>query len=284
MSETLIQCVLVLYKITVNESRTFQSLSKCCLEETTLGERLSILVFDNSPTVHPPVIDDGLFQKIEYYHDAYNGGLTAAYNYALKTARDNDIGWLLLLDQDTLLEVDLFLALFREIDARLPSSVCALVPKLLQNGSIISPQEIGMIWNKSISPQFSGLSSRLLTAFNSAACLKVQAIDEIGGFPKEYWLDYLDHITFHRLQAANGRILVLDVTLQHHLSLLNIEEEMSVERYANVLAAEWRFIRETKSKGGTLVHRIRLLKRAVSLLMKLHNHSYSLQTFRSILK
>jgi len=229
-------------------------------------------------------MDDWPFWRIEYYHDAQNGGLAAAYNYALRAACNKNIDWLLLLDQDTLLEVGLFLALFREIDARLPPYVCALVPKLVQNNAIISPQIVGLIRNKPISPQFSGLCSQLMTAFNSAACLRVRAIDDVGGFPQEYWLDYLDHIMFYRLQAADGRMLVLDVAIQHRLSLLDMEEEMNVKRYANVLAAEWSFIKETKSGGGALVHRVRLLKRAMSLLIKLRNYSYSLQAFRSILK
>ncbi len=284
MSGILIQCVIVLYKNTLSESRTLRSLSECCLQECGLAERLSILIFDNSPTAQQPNPTDWPFGPIEYHHDAENGGLAAAYNYALSTARNENIEWLLLLDQDTLLEAGLFSAMFREIGAPLTSYVCALVPKLVQNGVIISPQIVGTFRNKPISPQFSGLCSRLTTAFNSAACLRVQAVVDVGGFPQEYWLDYLDHVMFYRLQVADGRIFVLDVTMQHHLSLLNMEVEMSVERYANVLAAEGKFIKETNSRGGSLVHRMRLLKRAMSLLIKLRNRSYALQIFKYIFK
>ena len=104
----------------------------------------------------------------------------------------------------------------------------------------------------------------------------------IGRFPREYWLDFLDHIMFHRLQEAGGLVLVLNVVIEHRLSLHNLEAEMDLERYANVLSAEWRFVRETGSGGGHLVHRLRLLKRALSHTIKLRNKNYAVKTLRAV--
>ncbi len=256
----------------------------CCNQQSGLAQQLSILIYDNSPYPQQPPPTELPFGATEYRHDAQNGGLAAAYNYALATAQRLNLDWLLLLDQDTVVEGDLFSALLREILAPPSNDVCAMVPKLVQNGIMLSPQVIGKLWNNSVTPDFSGISSKPLTALNSAACLRVQTLVKVGGFPRDYWLDYLDHVMFHRLQAVGGRMFVLDVAIQHHLSSMNLETEMSIDRYANMLSAEWRFVEETRSGGGSLVHRLRLLKRAARLFLKIRNRSYALHTIKSSLK
>jgi GT2 family glycosyltransferase len=115
-----------------------------------------------------------------------------------------------------------------------------------------------------------------VVAFNSAACISTQAIGAIGGFPEEYWLDYLDHIVFYRLQTAGGHVYVLNSQLQHHLSLQNME--VSMQRYSNVLASEWRYVQDSRS--GSLLHRVRLLKRTISHFVKLKNKAYARLTLQ----
>jgi GT2 family glycosyltransferase len=279
VAENQVQCVIVLYKSAPAESRAVCSLLDCVSGDAHLAEQLEILIYDNSPTVQH--LETTQFNRVEYQHDPQNGGLARAYNYALELTQRKHINWLLLLDQDTALEAGFFASLLREINAPPPANTCAIVPKLMQDGTILSPQIVRKFRNASISSKFSGTCSGPLTALNSAACLRVQAVTAIGGFPREYWLDYLDHAMFYRLQAAGGRIMVLDIVIEHHLSLMNLRTEMSITRYSNILAAEWRFIRETGSGGGSLIHRLRLLKRAFGLLLKNSNRAYVLNTFRA---
>jgi GT2 family glycosyltransferase len=275
-----IQCVIVLYNTAPTDSQTICSLISCYKQHRGLAEQLSVLIYDNSPYSQKPSSIKGLGEA-EYFHDGANGGLAAAYNYALTIARQREIQWLLLLDQDTLLEVGLFLALSREICATPSPSVCAFVPKLVRDEFILSPQIVERFRNKPVSRHFFGLSSRPLTALNSAACLRVDAAVQVGGFPHEYWLDYLDHAMFHRLRVAGGQIVTLDVALQHHLSSRNLEVEMSAERYANMLSAEWMLVREIGWVWGPLIHRLRLLKRGLGHYVKLHNKSYALRALHS---
>jgi GT2 family glycosyltransferase len=274
--------VVVLYGCTLKDSVTLQSLAEFCRQESDLSRRISLLIYDNSPISQEAGLEDWNYGVVEYRHAAENGGLAAAYNEALEMARERDIEWLLLLDQDTVLPTSLFPFLFASL-ASLPSpEICALVPKLVQNGKILSPQIVGQFHNRDCPPAFSGVSHRHVTAFNSAACLRVQALLAIGGFSREYWLDYLDHITFYRLQAVGGQVLILNIVLKHRLSLQNLEAEMSLDRYENLLASEWRFVRETGAGGGPLAHRMRLLKRALSHSIQLKNKIYALRTLRAI--
>ncbi|WP_433963357.1 glycosyltransferase, partial [Tunturiibacter gelidiferens] len=279
-----VQCVIVLYKNTPAESKTIQSIVNCCKRRSDLAEQLSILIYDNSPYPQQTSPTNLPFLATEYRHDGQNGGLVAAYNYALRRAQQRKISWLIVLDQDTVVEDCFFPALLKELVALSTPNVCAVVPKLTRDGVMLSPQVVGKFWNKSIPFEFSGISDKHLTALNSAACLRIDALVKIGGFPLEYRLDYLDHVIFHRLQSAGGRIVVLDVTIQHCLSSMNLEAEMSIERYVSMLSAEWSFVKETEWGGGTLVHRLRLWKRAVVLFVKVRNRRYALQTLKYSLR
>lgn len=283
MSGPLIQCVVVLYKCTLSESRTVQSLRECCQEDQDIAEQISILFYDNSPDAQEFDAAAWPSMRIVYQHPVENGGLVVAYNQALAVAREQHIDWLLLLDQDTVLYPAFFHALFAAT-TNPPAEICAIVPKLVQEGKLITPQVVRFFQNRYLPAGFSGVYPTKITAMNSAACLRVRAIVDIGGFPVKYWLDYLDHVVFHWLQAAGGKVLILDVAIEHRLSLKNMEAEMSLSRYANVLAAEWMFVRETRSGGGPLTHRLRLIKRALVYAITIKNKAYTWQTLRAAMQ
>jgi GT2 family glycosyltransferase len=283
MSEILIQCVVVLYKCSLDSSNTLQSLAEFCGQQNDLAKRMALLIYDNSESAQPSALGRWNFGSVEYRHATKNDGLAAAYNHALSIAHSPSIEWLLLLDQDTVLSPILFSSLFSAISSHLSPEICAIVPKLAQEGKILSPQIVGRFHNHACPSDYSGICPTQITAFNSAACIRTQALAAIGGFPSEYWLDFLDHIVFHRLQMRGGRILILDVILEHHLSLEKLDTEMSLDRFANVLAAEWKFVRDTGSGGGPLVHRLRLLKRSLTYGIKLRNKAYASKTLYAAL-
>jgi GT2 family glycosyltransferase len=283
MSAPPIQCVVVLYKCTFGESRTVLSLLQCCREDKDIADQLSILFYDNSPDAQEFDATAWPSMRAAYQHPAENGGLAAAYSEALAAAREQHIEWLLLLDQDTLLYPAFFHALSAATKSP-PAEICAIVPKLVQEGKLITPQVVAFFQNRYLPAGFSGVYPTKITAMNSAACLRVQAMVDIGGFPAKYWLDYLDHVVFYWLQAAGGKVLILDMAIEHRLSLKNMEAEMSLTRYANVLAAEWMFVRETRSGGGPLTHRLRLAKRAAVYILTTKNKDYAWQTLRAALQ
>jgi GT2 family glycosyltransferase len=275
-----VQCVLVLYKTTLLQSETFQSLSAALREYPSLAARISLLIYDNSPEPQAVNLCPDLFADLHYHHDSSNGGLAAAYNQALRAADETDCIWLWLFDQDTVVRSELITAAFKTIDSTPPTDVCAIVPKLAQGGVVYSPLASHRFHYLAVDRRFSGISPEWLTALNSCACLRVSALRVIGGFPLQYWLDYLDHAVFHRLHEQGGRVFVLDVTIPHRLSTNNLREESSHHRYDNVLAAEWQFIRETGWGGGSLMHRVRLLKRAARTLLALREPAFALQVLR----
>lgn len=270
---------MVLYRRRLEDSETLRSLAKAFDEVPDLRPYFSFLVYDNSPFEGAAPECDNL-PGFEYHGASYNRGLAAAYNFALGKAQKSEIEWLLLFDQDTWVEPAFLMALTEAIRNRDPL-ICAFVPKLLQEDRVLSPQYVRRFRNRLIPIEFSGPSSTRVTAFNSAACLRVESVAKIGGFPEEYWLDFLDHIVFHRLQVAGGVVSVLDVRMQHRLASENMENEMSIERYKNMLSAEWRYIRESRAIGGPLLHRLRLMKRGVRQGHKFRNKRYMMETLKA---
>jgi GT2 family glycosyltransferase len=283
MSGTLIQCVIVLYKESPFQSRSLSSLLRICTEDPSIAARLKILVQDNSPeaqqlpaTAYPWPID--------YFHASTNPGLADAYNRAWAYAEKDHIEWLLTLDQDTVLDRNFFLQLLKALDRDVSIPACAFVPQLVSDGLVLSPQIAGKVFYHRISLGSHGFTAEPIVAFNSAACLNLKALAKIGGYPKEYWLDYLDHIVFHRLQASGGRVYILNSQLAHRLSLQNMESGVSIERYSNVLSEEWRFVRDSGSGHYSLIHRARLLKRALVHAFKIKNKRFALETLRAAIR
>jgi len=283
MAGILIQCVVVLYKQRPEQAQSLSSLLRICEQDPSIARNLGIFVQDNSPESQLPA-SKGIPVNVDYHHEPTNPGLAAAYNNALQAGKDRQAEWLLLLDQDTAVDRDFLLRLLTAVNGELSQRACAIVPKLVKGDLVLSPSVVGKLSYRPVPASFSGFPAQPLVAFNSASCLQIRPLESIGGFPREYWLDYLDHIVFHRLQAAGGRVYVLDSRLEHNLALKNIESEVSIERYSDILAAEWRFVRDTGAIGGPLAHRLRLLKRAATHAIKLSNKAYASHTLRAAVK
>ena len=283
MPASLIQCVVVLFKQSPMQALSLSSLLQICAEDPAIQHKIKILVQDNSPEA--PLSNPSLgSDRFEYFHAPTNPGLADAYNRALSIAKSDGIPWLLTLDQDTFLDRHFLVQLLAALESGEAGQACAYVPELVKDGLVLSPQIAGRVLYHRIPLGFSGFSAKRLVAFNSAACLSVPALVAIGGFPREYWLDYLDHIVFYRLQAAAGRVYVLNSQLAHSLSMQDIESEVSIERYTNVLAAEWRFVRDSSSALGSIIHRLRLLKRALVHALTLKDKSYAIRTIHAAIR
>ena len=117
--------------------------------------------------------------------------------------------------------------------------VAAIVPHLAEGAQLLSPAYVGLTRTKPMPASFTGVPSREARAFNSAALLRVRALDAIGGFDPCFWLDHLDSWLHHQLYLHGWRMYVLDsVHLEHHFSLLNYRERVTLAHFRNFLGAE----------------------------------------------
>jgi GT2 family glycosyltransferase len=259
-----ILAVAALYEQEPTESRALTSFFRLVEGNLDIAGRLSLLVYDNSPQAHR--VDNNLTHH--YVHDPANGGLAAAYNYALAHAEANGYEWLLLLDQDTMLTSEFFAELIACTDSLLATdNVAAIVPKLMVRGTILSPAEhfVDFLRHqfrntvRTLDRDDAGIQRARLSAYNSGSTLRVKALRAIGGFPGEFWLDYLDHAVFHALTASGYRIYVLRAVLQHELAESDLNAR-PIWRFRNVLNAQSLFVKRAGGLRDRLLYRLWLLR------------------------
>lgn len=282
VAEAPVLAVLVLYQAEPNNGHTLPSFCRA-LNESGLAHRFRLLIYDNSP--HQSTMPSEISVPFSYIHDPRNGGLSRAYNTAMEVAEEAGSEWLLLLDQDTLVDANFLRTLSIHLPKAAENRQCAaLAPKLLSKSKIISPARV--LWGGWVLPvdeSSSGFYSREMIALNSGTLLRIATIREIGGFNPVFWLDYLDHWLFNRLYRAGYFIYVLDVALPHDLSLGNIRG-VSTARYKNILLAEGEFYRCCKSPVENKVYYLRLAMRAIRRLARPGERRLFLPTLKHLAK
>lgn len=268
--------IIVLYKNKLENSESYLSLKRYI--HNLSGIDYNILVYNNSPEINIP-------KSIEYsvVNAKENKMLCGAYNYALDHATKNKSKWLLLLDQDTSLNENYFFELRSFLNSNQDKEIVAVVPVLKNKDIILSPKEISLfLWsNKNVKHR--GYTKGKITAFNSVSLLSVNYLNQIGGFSEEYPLDMLDHWCYHQISKDNKNVYVLNVELEHDLSLLDYEKNVSLSRYEGFLDAEYKFVR----KLGIIVYisyKLRLLLRFLKQLLFFKNKTYSQKTLIRLLR
>ena len=261
---TLVLAVVVLYRMSPEESPAFQSLMRAVVEAS--ANSIACVVYDNSPAAH--LLPATPF-ACTYRHDAANPGLAAAYQYALEQAEVAGVPWLLLLDQDTVVTAEYLAEAVREVGSlRERTELGAIVPKLVQDGLVLSPHwPFGHGSQEGFGERF-GVMEPEARFYNSGALLRVEAVRAAGGFPLNYPLDYLDHAMFARLQAQQRSVFLLHAELTHQLESKSQDIHVDLKgspRLRGILAAETRFYREYGSGRDRLL----LLRRRAGLALRM---------------
>jgi GT2 family glycosyltransferase len=265
--------IVVLYKMLTSQSVAVHTLLDVFTQYPKIGGHFSLILYDNSPEPHSE--DLGLNIPVSYRHDPTNAGLAAAYNYALDSAEQSRHEWLLLLDQDTTLTYEFVTELIaRAIEIATQEDVAAIVPRLMVNGVLHSPAANFLDQlrhqyrrsNHAISREVVGVQRGRFSVYNSAATLRVSSLWSIGGFPEEYWLDYLDHAVFHSLFVEGFSIYIMNSVLHHEASQAN-PGLVPLWRERNLLFAQAHFVRQTGTLLDRFLYRIWLLRRSKDLFL-----------------
>jgi len=258
--------VVVLYGQSPGQSEALCSLLDVAAGRPDAAQRISLIIYDNSPKPHDASISTPF--ETQYIHDAENAGLARAYNAALQHARAQGSTWLLLLDQDTRLSaqyLDELLDTAAAVASR--AEISAIVPKLWAGTRLYSPDAPFLFQIRqqftdehfAVDENVTGMATTPLTAYNSGAAMRVSALEEIGGFPEDFWLDYLDHAIFQQLQLNGHRLWVMRTVLQQNLSHMDLNG-VPMSRHWSVLAAQTRFVLRFGSASDRLYFRWWLLK------------------------
>jgi GT2 family glycosyltransferase len=261
-----ILAVAVLYEQAPTDSTALSYFIPMLKDDPRMASHFSLLLYDNSPQSQQDAVPSDL--PVHYVHDPSNGGLAAAYNYALARAEQTGDEWLLLLDQDTTLTREFFCELLVCASTlETQDNVAAIVPKLSVQGAILSPAEhfIDYIRHQfsrsmpTLSRETVGVQRGRISAYNSGSTLRVSLLRSIGGFPKEFWLDYLDHAVFHALSVGGYQVYVLGAVLRHNLAESDLNSR-PIWRFRNALKAQTLFVKRAGNLSDRLLYRFWLLR------------------------
>ena len=261
--------VLVLYRCSLQESASWQSIRQQVQAQPGSGLQLMVCINGVSAADRTAVslsLPADLPGWVQVVSVTGNYGLAWAYEYALTMAKQSGVHWLLTLDQDTELPNDFLPGMQRRAhDLSSDGRIGAIVPRLVNDrGKALSPLVAG-IRERIIAVEGAGIVPGEVRAYNSGALIRVAALQEIGGYDRRFWLDYLDHALFHTLHVHGFQVWVEgDLALRHQLSLEDGREAMTKPRFHNFARAEAAFRDLHVGLGGRLLYLGRLMLRAVN--------------------
>jgi GT2 family glycosyltransferase len=265
-SPTSILTVVVLYNCEPSQSQSFCALLQILNENADLATHFSLVLYDNSPQPQKYAMPASF--PIHYVHDPANGGLASAYNFALARAESEQCEWLLLLDQDTSPTREFIVELLEAASTlHAQPDVAAIIPKLMVNGVVHSPaipfiEQLRRQFRppkQPIGQDVVGILQQHMCPYNSGSTLRVSAVRSVGGFPQEFWLDYLDHAVFHALLLRGYRVYMMLATLVHDASYGNLDR-IPFWRLHNVLMAQSLYVKKRGNLADRLLYRVWLLR------------------------
>ena len=262
--------VLVVYDKKVEEAACWPTVVQWLSaksEQAPTAEQLwlrHLLVYDNSPgEIERPDAVTSL--DVTYIHNPGNGGTSAAYESAADMGRTLGCDWLLLLDQDTSLPRTFLQMADHALATNEKIRPAAMVPTVRHKGQLISPAILTRAGSiKPVTDVEHAGKQEIITAIASGAIIRTEIVCKITPFPKDLWLDYVDHWMFLGLNRMGGSVAIFDADLVHDLSI-KTPEKLSRARLKSILDGE-RLLISQLGVPAKLVYPVRLLKRSLMYL------------------
>jgi GT2 family glycosyltransferase len=269
-----ILAVMVRYRTPLEESRTLRGLESALAADAELAGAYKVMIWDNSPE---PVESPAFPPSFLYLHAPVNLGPSGAYNEALAYARLHGHAWMLLLDQDMEIHAEFLRVLLRHrraVESR--SEIAAIAPTVCVGDVVVSPRRQRFNCLRPYPRQETGIAPGEAIAINSGCLVRIAAVEQIGGFSREFWLDYADMDLFHRFHLHGLRVWrAADTELQHEMTVMDYDRLMSPWRYRNFSGAESAFNDLYKGPLENAVQTLRVFVRAIRQRMKYANPEFS---------
>lgn len=265
-----VMAVLILHQCAPDEAVSWPVLNSM-MGQAGSFELAHCLIHDNSPQGITHIVPQ-LPEGFEFRLSPENIGTAGAYAAAVNVAKAQNCEWLLLLDQDTLLPPDYL--------ARAAASLHGadvMVPRVWHGEQLISPGVLSTIGSIHPIANIPGYGRARVTAISSGVLARVVAIEASLPFPKDLWLDYVDHWMFLSFARNGFRTTQIDADLAHDLSIKN-PGRLAPDRLKNILRAETALYRHL-GLAARLILPMRQAVRGIRYLAGGHGHLATI-TFR----
>lgn len=252
--------VLVLYKCTVEESKSFQTLL-----EKMPNEHKHLFVYDNSPRIQETQVPVGC-----YVRDITNSGLGKAYNTACSYAVENKYKWMMLLDQDTEFPTNA-LDIYKKALTDYPDIHMIAPRHRIKTGEYISPTHYSM---KTSCPQKETLSGiinfKQAAPINSGMLITVSSFKKAGGYDECVWLDFSDIRFIEKYKKHyNSFYAIKDLVCLQNYSATETDLEHIAKRHKIYLECAVKYPRDTFSDSIALT--VTTLRKSLSQTIRNKN-------------
>lgn len=213
--------ILVMYNCNLENSDAYKSLI-----ESNKDKKLHILIYNNSPEIKIEQTINTNHQT-EIINDNSNAGVSKAYNYGAKRAKEQKLTWILLVDQDTIFPKHFFEET-KEYISQFPGEKL-FAPILNSNNSYLSPCYFKYNRGKISTNVTIGLNNfNNKSLLNSGLLIDVTTYLEIGGYNEKIKLDFSDFYFIVKFQKTHKYFVLTSATCEHHLSAseTNLEKQL----------------------------------------------------------
>ena len=231
---------LVAYTQKFTETESFKALENL---SDSIKKKLNLTIFDNGAMDYTAVKPPVSFCSLTYiYNHQEERGTRIAYEISLARTEDE---WLMLLDDDTSINESYLISLLKELEeVKRDEDIVAYCARVYDGEMQISPTDSETL-NMLLFPKEAGVYKQNISGISSTLLVNKAFIEKIGGFSKEFSLDYLDHWIFSKIISNNKKIKVLQDKINHQLSVQNLTS-LSKERFYSIFSSEYKFYKNYK--------------------------------------
>lgn len=218
--------IVVLYNQKIEDSKTLISLEKALHVDNILD----LIIYDNSRIDQE--VKNLKFKKfrITYFHNPGNPGVSYAYNFAAEYAKKQDKKWLLLLDQDTCFENNIFQSYYNSVKQNINIALFAPILKINES-KILSPCKFHFYGEhlKSINFELQRFDNN--SPVNSGIFVKIDSFLEAGGYNNNVPLDLSDHQFIERFKKKNKYYIVVNSIGYQNFSAIEDNKDKQLIRF-----------------------------------------------------
>lgn len=204
----MIYAMIILYNKKIDDSITYSFFKK-------YKNNIEILIFDNGKEEFVEYNNEYCKNnKIHFYTLNKNVGISKAYNYVLDKIDIKEDNYIIVLDDDTILDDCYVKEAFNLIKQ---GKGDVLLPIITANNKIISPSKVQFNCRIKKTNNINSLKKKNITAINSGMIVKTTVYRKIK-YNEEIFLDYVDHDFMKKVRNSNYNIYIMNSKIKQNYS------------------------------------------------------------------
>lgn len=218
----MIYALVVVYNKKCEDSNSINDLKKYAPD-------ISMVIYDNS-TKNMDNYEYCKRNDYIYFTKHKNVGLSKAYNYVIKNMNFNTNDYLIMLDDDTHLNINYVTNLKRIVKE---NKYDIILPVVKANNRIISPYNYYMGCRSKMITTINQIDMKKVSGINSGMVIRTGIFTKIT-YNENLFLDYVDYDFMRKVHKINGKVKIMKTIIKQEFQYFNYDRQ-------NITGAKIRF-------------------------------------------